>query len=68
VGVPHAVLTCLVVVVTANHWWLDGIVAVAIMGAAWVLQDQATHLWVTRRRREPAVEPDSAVVSSPTGS
>lgn len=32
--VAHPVLTCLAVVVTANHWWLDGIVAVAILAAA----------------------------------
>jgi hypothetical protein len=31
VGPVHSVLTVLVVVVTANHWWLDGIVAVAIL-------------------------------------
>lgn len=32
--VAHPVATCLAVVVTANHWWLDGIVAVAILVAA----------------------------------
>ncbi len=32
--VGHPVATCLAVVVTANHWWLDGIVAVAILVAA----------------------------------
>lgn len=31
VGVFHGVATMLVVVVTANHYWLDGIVAVAIL-------------------------------------
>jgi hypothetical protein len=30
----HPILTALVVVTTANHWWLDGIVAVAILGLA----------------------------------
>jgi hypothetical protein len=35
-GPAHAVLTVLVVVVTGNHWWLDGIVAVGILVAcAW---------------------------------
>jgi hypothetical protein len=29
----HPVVTILVVVVTANHWWLDGIVAIAILVA-----------------------------------
>jgi hypothetical protein len=31
IGPAHAVITCLVVVATANHWWLDGIVAVAVL-------------------------------------
>ena len=31
IGPLHFVLTVLVVVVTGNHWWLDGIVAVAIL-------------------------------------
>ena len=30
----HPVVTALVVVVTANHWWLDGIVAVAVLAVA----------------------------------
>lgn len=31
IGPGHAVLTVLVVVATANHWWLDGIVALLIL-------------------------------------
>jgi len=31
VGIGHALLTSLVVVVTANHWWLDGIVAAVLV-------------------------------------
>lgn len=35
-GPAHAVTTILVVVVTGNHWWLDGVVAVAVLAAcAW---------------------------------
>ncbi|MGH8775355.1 MAG: phosphatase PAP2 family protein [Jiangellaceae bacterium] len=30
--VAHATLTMLVVVVTANHWWVDGLVAAALLG------------------------------------
>ena len=33
VGVVHLVLMTLVVVATANHWWMDGIVAVVILAA-----------------------------------
>jgi hypothetical protein len=36
IGPLHGVLTVVVVVVTGNHWWLDGIVAVLILSvAAW---------------------------------
>jgi hypothetical protein len=36
VGPLHSVVTVLVVVVTGNHWWLDGIVAVAVLAScAW---------------------------------
>jgi hypothetical protein len=35
-GPAHAALMTVVVVVTGNHWWLDGIVAVAVLSAcAW---------------------------------
>lgn len=30
----HAVITTWVVIVTANHWWSDGVVAVALLGVA----------------------------------
>jgi hypothetical protein len=33
-GVVHAVTTTAVVVVTANHWWLDGIVAAGVVAIA----------------------------------
>ncbi len=36
-GVVHAVATVFVVVCTANHWWLDGIVAAAVLvTCAWL--------------------------------
>lgn len=39
IGPLHAVLTVLVVVVTGNHWWLDGLVAAGFvllaMGVTW---------------------------------
>jgi len=35
-GPAHAVVTVLVVVVTGNHWWLDGVVAVGVLATcAW---------------------------------
>lgn len=39
--VAHPVLTVLVVTVTANHWWLDGIVAVAVLAVAWAVERAA---------------------------
>jgi PAP2 superfamily len=45
-GLVHAALTALVVVATANHWWLDGIVAVAILAAI----RAAGPLWTAVRR------------------
>jgi hypothetical protein len=33
----HALVTVAVVIVTANHWWLDGLVAIVLLGLALVL-------------------------------
>ena len=52
----HALMTVFVVVATANHWWLDGIVAVALMAA--VIQGQ--RWWDDWR-----AETDSTATSSP---
>jgi hypothetical protein len=45
VGVAHAVLTTIAVVGTANHYWLDGLVALGLVIAA---------VWVVAHRPEPA--------------
>jgi len=50
-GPVHLVLTVLVVVVTGNHWWLDGIVAgVLLVASAWAVTG-IRAAW--RRRRTP---------------
>jgi hypothetical protein len=36
IGPAHAVATSLVVVWTANHYWLDGIVAAGLLAVAWL--------------------------------
>jgi hypothetical protein len=45
----HPAITIFVVVATANHWWLDGLVAIALlllsMGGQWL-----TRRWWQRRR------------------
>jgi hypothetical protein len=51
VGPVHAMITCTVVVVTANHWWLDGIVAVAILVvSAWLVAGVRAAIAALRRR------------------
>lgn len=39
-GVVHLVVMTLVVVATANHWWLDGIVAVALLALVIAVVDR----------------------------
>ena len=63
VGVTHLVVTSFVVVATANHYGLDGIAAVAIMGAALGLQ---TGVPALVRLSRPRAAPVSAAV--PTSS
>ncbi len=50
----HPVLTALVVVATANHWWLDGVVAVAILIGAMAL-DRAVRGRLARAGLVPLV-------------
>lgn len=45
----HLILTTLVVSATANHWWLDGVVAVALLLAG-LAADTAGRRFVARRR------------------
>jgi hypothetical protein len=64
-GVGHAGVTVFVVVASANHFWLDGIVAVALLVIVLAVQNLATRLrryrsirraqiQVGRRSNEPA--------------
>jgi PAP2 superfamily protein len=57
VGVAHFVLTSFVVVATANHYWLDGLAAVAILVAALLLQRWVPALVRARARGSGAIEP-----------
>jgi hypothetical protein len=52
IGPAHAVLTVFVVVATANHYWLDGIVATALLAACIAVQSAVLALW--RRRGQDA--------------
>jgi len=46
----HPMLTVLAITVTANHFWLDGIVAVALLGVAWLVVVGGERLIDNRRR------------------
>ncbi|MGH8960642.1 MAG: phosphatase PAP2 family protein [Jatrophihabitantaceae bacterium] len=65
-GAAHAVLTVFVVVATANHWWLDGIVAVAMLIAcAWLRLGAARLIVAARAPGRPQVtEPLPAVAAT----
>jgi hypothetical protein len=61
----HPILTVVAITATANHWWLDGIVATAILFAAWALDRTIRTAWTRARTRRdpadpvrPALEPD----------
>ncbi|WP_446664024.1 phosphatase PAP2 family protein [Flexivirga sp. B27] len=57
IGPLHFAVTVFVVVATANHWWLDGVVAIMILvGAAWLRRGTLAivHRW--RAGRLPAPE------------
>jgi hypothetical protein len=61
-GPLHSVLTIFVVVVTGNHWWLDGIVATLILAvAAWGVYG-VRRLWVAARGR---LRPSTPSVGEP---
>jgi len=73
VGPAHSVVTILVVVVTGNHWWLDGVVAIAVLAVcAWGVYGvrtswrRAVAWWRASRpsRLEPGAEPAVAPVGA----
>lgn len=56
VFLPHVVLTTLVVAATANHWWLDGIVAVLLLWAGLALDTLVRSRTARRRAAEAPLE------------
>lgn len=44
IGVAHGVLTCFVVVATANHYWFDGVGAGVVLVVAWFAQRALARL------------------------
>lgn len=57
IALAHPVVTMIVVVVTGNHYWLDGVVGVMVAALAVVFERRmralVTRLRVTRLRRTP---------------
>lgn len=53
----HVVLTSIVVAATANHWWLDGVVAIALLWAG-LLADSTARSFLARRRARRAPAPE----------
>ena len=58
VAIAHLVLTSFVVVATANHFWLDGVAAMAILAVALVLQATVPVLVRATRSRTESVPPE----------
>jgi len=59
----YPAMTTLAVVVTANHFWLDGIVAIAILGIVLALQVMARR-WLASRGA-PAAEASAVAAEDP---
>lgn len=57
-ALAHPVITALVVIATANHYWTDAIVALLLVGVVWLLATTRTTRIMLRRKSE----------SVPTGS
>ncbi len=63
IGPAHAVLTVLIVVVTGNHYWLDGIVAVLLLAVcAWAVAGVQAAWQLLRRRFDRSSQSDPALV------
>ncbi|MFC1414864.1 phosphatase PAP2 family protein [Streptacidiphilus sp. N1-12] len=59
--IAHPVLTVAVVLVTANHYWLDGVAAVVLLLLSYLLQWTVARV-LAGRRTQPAVEPERVPV------
>jgi hypothetical protein len=60
----HTGLTILIVTVTANHWWLDGVVAVMLLGMAMVAERWSRALIIRLRSRTTLPTEEIVIVSA----
>ncbi len=66
-GPAHAVLTVVVVVATANHFWADGVVAVAVLALCGVLEHGSRAVVGRGRPQRPVLGNGSATGLEPVG-
>jgi hypothetical protein len=59
----HTSLTVLIVTVTANHWWLDGVVAVMLLGLA-IVTERWSRALVTRFRASRVQAPSRETIGA----
>jgi hypothetical protein len=45
----HLPVTFLVVAATGHHWWLDGFVAIGLVGLSWLIDEGVRRAWRSRR-------------------
>jgi hypothetical protein len=63
IGVADLIVTFFVIVATANHWWLDGVAAIAVVLGVLSVQVLLRRAWETRGRPStPAPRPRHVVV------
>lgn len=53
----HVIITFLVVSASGNHWWLDGIVAIALLGVSLLMDSWGRRLVESWRARHPSTDP-----------
>ncbi len=63
-ALAHLVLTMFVVMASGNHWWLDGLVAIFLLGCGLALDEGVRRWWRRRRAETPAAEPEADLVTA----
>ena len=64
----HPVVTILAITITANHWWMDGVVAVMVLCVAWAVQHFGRLGQIRLRDRyRPGEGPPASVATSDEG-
>jgi hypothetical protein len=67
IGPVHAVATCLIVVWTANHYWVDGVAAAALLGVAWLAARQLERWLAPPAALAESIEPIALPADAASG-